>query len=239
MSRPTTISVSSESDSPGAITVTSAHESVQTISSDRNPGLALVSEIISVSEEDDEQQSDGVQHVSSESEDLEVLEAEAETARARREEREALERLAKARRSRGSNSSVRSTRSQRSLTSHVSQAQVEVEAPQVPANPPATPTMSTAPAHAAPLHVPELPTTQPSWLQWFASHAPRRHGPMTQAEAQLLANAGVDVQNPENSAFTGPYISVRERVAELERVQTARDRVGDPTPETEIGRAHV
>ena len=126
MSRPTTILVSSGSDSPGAITVTSAPESAQTISSDRNPGLALVSEIISVPEEEDDQQSDGVQHVSSESEDLEVLEAEAETARARREEREALERLAKARRSRGSNSSARSTRSHRSLashTSHVSQQQ--------------------------------------------------------------------------------------------------------------------
>ena len=102
MSRETPISVSSESDSPIAVTITSNSESAQTISSDRNPDVALVSEIITVPEEDD-QRCDTIEHVDSDSDDLEVLEAEVETARAKREEREALERLAKARRARGSN----------------------------------------------------------------------------------------------------------------------------------------
>ena len=100
MSRQTPITISSESDSPVAVTITSASEYVQTIYSERNPDVALVSEILSVPEEEDDQRSDTIQHVDSESDDLEVLEAEAETARARREEREALERLAKARRAR-------------------------------------------------------------------------------------------------------------------------------------------
>ena len=119
MSRETPISVSSESDSPIAVTITSNSESAQTIPSDRNPDVALVSEIITAPEEDD-QRSDTIEHVDSDSDDREVLEAEVETARARREEREALEKLAKARRARGSNAPARSVRSSRSVRSVIS-----------------------------------------------------------------------------------------------------------------------
>ena len=129
MSRQTPISIYSESDSPTAAAITSAFDSAQTISSDRNPDVALVPEIITVLGAEDDQRSDTIQHVGSESDDLEVLEAEAETARARREEREALEKLAKARRARGSNSSARSIRSVRSVRSSTSSA--TIEAPQV------------------------------------------------------------------------------------------------------------
>ena len=84
-----------ETDSPIAVTITSNSESAQTISSNLNSDVALVSEIITVSEEYD-QRSETIEHVDSDPDDLEILEAEAETAHARREEREALERLAKA-----------------------------------------------------------------------------------------------------------------------------------------------
>ena len=84
MSRRTPITISSESDSPVAVTITSASDSAQTISSDGNPDVALVSEISYVPEEENDQRSDTIQHVDSESDDLEVLEAEADTARARR-----------------------------------------------------------------------------------------------------------------------------------------------------------
>ena len=104
MSRQVPVTISSESDSPITVTITSASESAQTISSDQNPDVALVSEIITVPEEEDDQRSDTIQHVDSSSDDegLGVLEAEVAHARARREEQEALERLAKARRARGS-----------------------------------------------------------------------------------------------------------------------------------------
>ena len=69
MSRETPISVSSESDSPIAVTITSNSESAQTISSDRNPDVALVSEIITVPEEAD-QRSETIEHVDSDSDDL-------------------------------------------------------------------------------------------------------------------------------------------------------------------------
>ena len=97
MSRQLPVTVSSESDSPIAVTITSASESAQTISSDLNPHVVLVSEIITVAEEDD-QRFDTIQHVDSSSADKgqEVLEAEVAIARARREKQEALERLAHA-----------------------------------------------------------------------------------------------------------------------------------------------
>ena len=91
MSRETPISISSESDPPIAVTITSVSDSAQTISCDRNPDAALVSEIITVPEEDADQRSDTIEHVDSESDGLEFFEAEEETARAKREEREALE----------------------------------------------------------------------------------------------------------------------------------------------------
>ena len=99
MSRQVPVTISSESDSPIAITITSASESAQTISSDQNPDVALVGETITIhEEEDDDQRSDTIQHLDSSSDELEILEAEAASARARCEEQEALERLAKARR---------------------------------------------------------------------------------------------------------------------------------------------
>ena len=243
MSRRTPITISSESDSPVAVTITSASDSAQTISSDRNPDVALVSEVVYVPEEEDDQRSDTIEHVDSGSDDLEVLEAEAETARARREEREALERLAKARRARGSNSSARSVHSVRSS---ISSARFEARsgavqsvpiqpAPSVPIQPvqpvrsqPAQ-SVQTQAAQSAPPNppvlpvstVPELPTAQPGWLGWFATHAPRRSGPLTSAETQMLADAGVDMQSSEFPAFVAPYVSVRSRVAELERIQAA------------------
>ena len=68
------------------------------ISSDQNSDIALVSKIIKVPKEEDDQRSDTIQHVNSSSDDegLEVLEAELATAHARREEQDALDRLAKA-----------------------------------------------------------------------------------------------------------------------------------------------
>ena len=74
MSRQTPISISSESDSPIAVMITSASETAQTISSDRNPDVALVSKISSVLEEDDDQRSDTIQHVKSESDELQYVE---------------------------------------------------------------------------------------------------------------------------------------------------------------------
>ena len=176
MSRDTPFSISSESDSPIAFTITSASGSTQTISSDHNPDVAPVSGIITVLEEDADQRSDTIEHVDSESDDLEVLEAEVETARAKREEREALERLAKARRVRGSNASARSVRSSRSVRSAISSE--NFGAPQVsnvqtsqsaPRDPPALL------ASTATENQPELPTGQSCWLEWFATHAPRKN----------------------------------------------------------------
>ena len=233
MSRETPISISSESDSSIAVTITSAADSEQTISSDRNPDVALVSEIIMVLEEDADQRSDTIEHVDSESDDLEVLEAEVETARAKREEREALERLAKARRVRGSNASARSVRSSRSVRSAISSE--NFGAPQVsnvqtsqsaPRDPPAPP------APTATEHQPELPTAQSSWLEWFATHAQRRNGPLSREEAQMISDAGVEgPQNSEFPAFVNPYISVRNRVAELGRAQTMSEHGSDQVRE--------
>ena len=226
MPRQTPISISSESDSPTAATITSASDSAQTISSDRNPDVALVSEIITVPEEDDDQRSDTIQHVDSESDHLQVLEAEAETACARREEREALEKHAKARRARGSNSSARSVRSV-----HPSTSSARFEAPHVatiqpiqsvPIGPPALP-VTTVPA-TVPENQPELPTAQSNWLEWFAAHAPRRHGPHTSEEAQVLSDVGGDVlQNSAFTSFRRSLHSVKNRVAELERAQTTSE----------------
>ena len=257
MSRRTPITISSESDSPVAVTITSASDSAQTISSDRNPDVALVSEVVYVPEEEDDQRSDTIEHVDSGSDDLEVLEAEAETARARREEREALERLAKARRARGSNSSARSVHSVRSS---ISSARFEARSgavQSVPIQPaqsvpiqhlqsvsiqPVQPVRSqpaqsgqTQAAQSAPPNppvlpvstVPELPTAQPGWLGWFATHAPRRSGPLTSAETQMLADAGVDMQSTEFPAFVAPYVSVRNRVAELEKPRTTSEHGSD------------
>ena len=119
MSRETPISVSFEFDSSIAVTITSHFESVQTIFLDRNLDVVFVSEIITVLEEDN-QRSDTIEHVDSDSDDFEVFEAEVETERARRGEREALEKLAKARRARGSNASARFVHSSRSVRSVIS-----------------------------------------------------------------------------------------------------------------------
>ena len=117
--------ISSESDFPIAVTITFASESAQTISFDQNPDVALISEIITVPETEDDQRSDTIQHVDSSSDDvgLDVLEADVATALARREEHKALERLAKARPAQGSNSSalfVRTVRSSHSVLSAIS-----------------------------------------------------------------------------------------------------------------------
>ena len=69
MSRETPISISSESDSPIAVTITSASDSAQTISFDHNPDVALVSEIITVPEKDADQRPDTIEHVDPESDD--------------------------------------------------------------------------------------------------------------------------------------------------------------------------
>ena len=68
MSRQVPVTISSESDSPIAVTITSASDS-----SDHNPDVALVSEIITVPEEDDDQRSDTIQHVDSSSDDLSLI----------------------------------------------------------------------------------------------------------------------------------------------------------------------
>ena len=74
MSRQVLVTISSESDSPISVIITSVSESAQTISSDQNSDVALVSEIITVSEEEDDKRSDTIQHVGSSSdyEDLGV-----------------------------------------------------------------------------------------------------------------------------------------------------------------------
>ena len=108
MSRQVLVTISSESNSPIVVTIMSAFDSAQTISSDENPDVALISEIITVLEEEDDQRSEIIQHVDSSFDDrgLEVLKAGVAIARPRRKEKEALERLAKARRARGSTSSA-------------------------------------------------------------------------------------------------------------------------------------
>jgi hypothetical protein len=226
MSRQVPVSISSESDSPIAVTITSATDSAQTISSERTPDVALVSEVVALTEEDDDQRSDTIQHLDSESDDLEVLEAEAATARAKREEFEALEKLAKARRSRGSNSSARSVRTVRSSISsarlEAPPAQSATTAPAVLHDQPATP------ATAIPEHSPELPTTQPSWLDWFAAHAPRQNGPLTSEQARMIAEVSGEVpQTSVSSAFVGPYVHARARVEELEKARTPSGRNSD------------
>ena len=82
------VSISSESESPIPVTISSVTDSAQTVSSERTPEVALVSEVIAVNddeEEEDDRRSDTVQHLDSESDDLEILEAEVATARAKRE----------------------------------------------------------------------------------------------------------------------------------------------------------
>ena len=85
MSRQTPISISSESESPIAVTTTSASDPARAISFDCNPDVALVSEITIVFEEDDG--SLPVRHHPARGLWVRrsILEAEAQTARARRE----------------------------------------------------------------------------------------------------------------------------------------------------------
>ena len=156
------------------------------------------------------------------------LEAEVETVRARREEREALEKLAQARRARGSNSSACSVRSVRSTISsarfEAPQAATVQHVQSVSTDPFARPVMTAL----EPEHQPELPTAQSNWLEWFAAHAPRRSGPHTREESQILFDVGGDVlQNSEFPAFVGAYVSVRSRIAELERAQTSSEHGSD------------
>ena len=169
----------------------------------------------------------------SEADGLEVIEAEVEIARAKREEREAMEKLAKARRARGSNVSPRSVRSSRSVRSAISSEafvaqrvsnaltsqSASRDPPALPA-PLAPPAPAAPPVQTAPEHQPELPTAQSSWLEWFATHAPSRNGLLSREGNQMLADTGVP-QNSEFPAFVNPYVSVRNRVAELEPSQTA------------------
>ena len=169
----------------------------------------------------------------SESDDLEVLEAEVETARAKREEREALERLAKARRARGSNAFARSVRLPRSVRSAISSERFGAQqvsntqtSQSAPRNPPALPAPPAPPAPMAPEHQPALPTAQSSWLEWFATHAPRRNGPLSCEEIQMLADVGVP-QNSEFPAFVNSCVIVRNRAAELERAQTVSEHGSD------------
>ena len=207
MSRQVPVTISSESDSPIAITITSASESAQTISSDQNPDVALVGETITIPEEDDER-SDTIQHLDSSSDELEILEAEAASATARREEQEALERLAKAKRT----SSLRSGRSSRSaISSEPLQAPEASEVPKAPQaaavlrtpqasavarSPMAAPTPQ-APTAATPPHRPELPTAQ----SWFER-------PVSQVVSDWFAR---------ETAASDHRVSVQERIALLER----------------------
>ena len=80
----------SESNSPIAVTFTSASESKQA-----NPDVALVSETITAPKEEDDLGSDTIQqvYISSDDDSLEVLRAEIATACAGREEQDALEHL--------------------------------------------------------------------------------------------------------------------------------------------------
>ena len=114
MSRQVQVTISSESGSSIAVTITSASESAQTIYSNQNPHVALVSEILMVFKEEDGQRSDNIQHGDSSSDDEspEVLEAKVTTARARREKREVLQPF-EARRARGSNLSALSVQTVR------------------------------------------------------------------------------------------------------------------------------
>ena len=170
--------------------------------------------------EEDDQRSDTIEHVDPESDDLEAFGAEVETARAKREEREALEKLAKARRARGSNASARSVRSSRSVRSATSSETFAAQRVANALTSQSAPREQPAPpAPTAPEHQPELPTAQSSWLEWFATHAPSRNGPLSREETQMLADAGVP-QNCEFPAFVNPYVSVWNRAAELERAQT-------------------
>ena len=208
MSRQVPVTISSESDSPNAITITSASDSAQTISSEsQNPDVALVGETITIPEENDER-SDTIQHLDSSSDELEILEAEAASATARREEQEALERLAKAKRT----SSLRSGRSSRSaISSEPLQAPEASEVPRAPQaaavlrtpqasavarSPMAAPTPQ-APAAATPPHQPELPERERTAQSWFDR-------PVSQVVSDWFAR--------ETAA-----VSVQERIALLER----------------------
>ena len=64
-------------------------------------------------------------------------------------------------------------------------------APPAPLALPAPPAPPVPRASTAPEHQPELPTAQSSWLEWFATHAPGRNGPLSREEIQMLADAGV------------------------------------------------
>ena len=225
------VSISSESESPIPVTISSVTDSAQTVSSERTPEVALVSEVIAVNDDEDgedDQRSDTVQHLDSESDDLEILEAEVATARAKREEQEALEKLARARRARGSNASSRSVRSSISSArferADPSRSMQPVQ-PAVPVQPvpsvPADP--NPAPALQSLEHQPELPTVRSGWMDWFAAHAPRRQGPLSAEDAQRISElAGNADPNP---AFVGPYLAARNRVSELERA-TAQSATG-------------
>ncbi len=208
MSRQVPVTISSESDSPIAVTITSASDSAQTISSEsQNPEIAMVGETITIPEEDDER-SDTIQHLDSSSDELEILEAEAASATARREEQEALERLAKAKRT----SSLRSGRSSRSAISseplqapqasevpRAPQATAVLRTPQAPTvarSPMAAPTPQ-APAAATPPHQPELPERERTAQSWFDR-------PVSQVVSDWFAR--------ETAA-----VSVQERIALLER----------------------
>ena len=92
-----------------------------------------------------------------------------------------------------------------------------------PLAPPAPPV---PPAQTAPEHQPELPTAQSIWLEWFATHAPSKNGPFSREGIRMLADAGVP-QNSEFPAFANPHVSVRNRVAELERAQTGSEHGSD------------
>ena len=210
MSRQTSISISFESDFPIAVTITSIFDSVHTVSFDRNLMLVFLKSLLFLKKMTISGPTENPAHGS----------------RSRHKGREAFEKLAKARCAGGSNSFARSVRSVRSAISSE-----RFEAPQVstarlvqsvPNDPPALP------APTASEQQPELPTAQSSWLEWFAMHAPRRDGPHTSEEAQVLSDVGGDVlQNSEFTAFVGPYISVRNRVAELERAQTTSEHGSD------------
>ena len=129
-----------------------------------------------------------------------------------------------------SSRSVRSAISSETLAAQrVANALTSQSAPRDPPAPPAPlapPAPPVPPAQTAPEHQPELPTAQSSWLERFVTHAPSRNGPLSREETQMLADAGVP-QNSEFPAFVNPYVSVRNRVAELERAQTGSEHGSD------------
>ena len=136
-SRQVPVTIFSESNSPIAVTFTSASESDQAISSDQKPDVALVSEIITAPKEEDDWGPDTIQqvYISSDDDSLEVLQAEIATACARREEQDALEHLEKARCALGPNFSavfVRTCRPSHSVRSPISSELLKVSAQGTP-----------------------------------------------------------------------------------------------------------